>query len=325
MKQKRIVSLALVLLFILVLFSGCGGASSSDSKSAVSEQSVTSNSGGAGFQEDAAAFENTPQNTPASSGSKKLPREAKLIITANLTLETTEFAKAQAGIDTLTKKYGGYFEKASTESGSNFSGNNTKNATYTIRVPKDSFEKLLNEMGSLCHVVSKSQSAEDVGDVYVDTELRLKTQKIKQERLLVLLKKAQKMEDIITLENALSEVQYQIEQYSSELKRYDSLVDYVTINATLQEVIKLSDIGTAQSRFFPRLTTAFVKGIRFAGNALQVIVIFLAYCLPACVVLTAVGCIILFVTLKIRKVKEEKEKKQQAAKDAQPESEQKKE
>ena len=71
-------------------------------------------------------------------------------------------------------------------------------------------------------MVSQSGSAEDVGQNYSDIELRLQTQRTKQERLLALLEKAATMEDIISLENALSETEYQIEQYTSDLKRYDS-------------------------------------------------------------------------------------------------------
>lgn len=75
-----------------------------------------------------------------------------------------------------------------------------------------------------------------MGQNYSDIELRLQTQRTKQERLLALLEKAATMEDIISLENALSETEYQIEQYTSDLKRYDSLIDFATIELRLTEV-----------------------------------------------------------------------------------------
>lgn len=48
------------------------------------------------------------------------------------------------------------------------------------------------------------------------------------------------MEDIIALESALSDVEYQIEQYSSELNRYDALVAFATFTISLSEVGKVT-------------------------------------------------------------------------------------
>ena len=45
--------------------------------------------------------------------------------------------------------------------------------------------------------------------------------------------KAETMEDIISLETALSDVEYEIEQLSSTLNRYDSLVSFATIRLDL--------------------------------------------------------------------------------------------
>ena len=49
------------------------------------------------------------------------------------------------------------------------------------------------------------------------------------------------MEDIISLESALSDVEYDIEQYSSTMNQYDSLVSFSTIDLTLQEVTKVTE------------------------------------------------------------------------------------
>ena len=80
----------------------------------------------------------------------------------------------------------------------------------------------------LGYITESSESSEDVGERYYDAETRLKTQRTKQERLLALLEQADTMEDIISLENALGDVEYQIEQLSSTLNRYDALISYST-------------------------------------------------------------------------------------------------
>lgn len=306
MKRKRYLALTLIFVLIISVFVGCGSSAKDQSETAEApseSQSITApstagigNYGSAGGE--MADTANKADSGTASNGAKSLPKDAKLIVRADLSLETTEFLKAQAAIEALVNRYGGYFERSSTSSGSYYSENTIRNASYTIRVPKDKYRKFLDEIGNTCHQVDKSESAEDVGEAYFDTEIRLKTLKTKQERLLILLGKAQKMEDIISLENALSDVQYQIDQLSSELKRYDNLIDYATINAELQEVIKLSDVNKNQKSFFPRLKKAITGGFEMAGEAIQELIITFAYSLPIILLAAIIG---LAATLFIRK------------------------
>ncbi|NCC69379.1 MAG: DUF4349 domain-containing protein, partial [Clostridia bacterium] len=110
----------------------------------------------------------------------------------------------------------------------------------------------------------------------------------KQERLLALLEKADVMEDIIALENSLSDVQYQIEQLTSTLKRYDGLVDYSSINITINEVIRLSDEPGEADSLGERLSKAFVGGFSDFGMALGNFSVWVAYHFIGTVIFAAV-------------------------------------
>ena len=147
----------------------------------------------------------------------------------------------------------------------------------------------------------RNQSSEEIGEVYFDTEARLRTQQTKQTRLLALLEQAATMEDIIDLENALSEVEYQIEQYSTELRRYDSLVDYATIGVELYEVRRLSDGAGTADRLGTRISTALSEGAQGAGEALGNVIVWCAYHLIALLVLAAAAAVVLAVCLRRRK------------------------
>ena len=57
------------------------------------------------------------------------------------------------------------------------------------------------------------------------------------------------MEDIITIESAISETEYQIESLSGTLRHYDALVDYATIHISLQEVYRLSNVEEPAESF----------------------------------------------------------------------------
>ena len=120
-------------------------------------------------------------------------------------------------------------------------------------------------------------NTDDVSESYYDTEARLETARIKLGRLQELLAKATSMEDIITIESAISETEWDIENLSGTLRHYDALVDYATINVELSEVYKLSGQDEAVTTFGGRLGQSFVNGLKAVGNALEDLAVWLAY------------------------------------------------
>ncbi len=140
-------------------------------------------------------------------------------------------------------------------------------------------------------MTNKNESSEDIGERYYDTEARLKTQRTKQERLLTLLEKAETMEDIITLESALSDVEYQIEQYSSELNRYDALVGFATFNVYLSEVGQVTQEVGETASLGQRMAAGFQSSLRGLSQGFQNFLIWMSYNLFLVVILTAVAVV----------------------------------
>ena len=134
-----------------------------------------------------------------------------------------------------------------------------------------------NQSGELWHETLRSTTQEDVSAAYYDTEGRLKTQQIKLERLQALLAKAEKMEDIITIESAISETEQTIDDLSGTLRRYDGKVDYATVYITLSEVYKLSTVEEVPDSFGTRLGTAFSQGLANFVDGLENLAVALAY------------------------------------------------
>ena len=116
-----------------------------------------------------------------------------------------------------------------------------------MRVPAEQFADFCAQVGTLCHVTWQDDSAENISEQYYDTQSRLETAQIKLARLQELLKKAENMEDIITIESAISETEYEIERLSGTMRHYDALVDYATVTLELSEVYRLSGLLTAGS------------------------------------------------------------------------------
>ena len=193
--KRRGLAWLLALVTALAL-TGCGAAGSTematadDSSSSVMDESA--------LAEPQAAY-GTDGGT--SGGASTGERTAKRIYTADLELETTAFDQAAEDLETLVETCGGYFQSSSVSGG----GSDYRYAYYTIRVPAEQYRTFLDQAGTLCHQLSIQEYTDDVTEAYYDVEGRLKTQQTKLSRLQELLERAETMEDIITIESAISD------------------------------------------------------------------------------------------------------------------------
>ena len=182
-------------------------------------------------------------------------------------MESTEYDAAVEKLEELVSELEGWFESSYQDNGNSY--NNYRSANYTIRVPAKNFSGFCDNVGALCKIRNISRSAQDVSESYYDLESRLTTQKIKLERLQALLEEAKKMEDIITLESAISDTEYTIENLTGSLRHYDSLVGYSTITVRLTEVYQIVETEEPAIGFDAKLTAAFRAGTAGFINGLQ--------------------------------------------------------
>ncbi len=196
---------------------------------------------------------------------------AKIIYTAFLSIDTTEFEAAQAKIEDVTKAHNAYFSSLD-QSGDSYS---LRSAYYEIRVPAEEFDGFIKDAQSFGTITSISQNAADVSEDYYDIESRLETAKTKLQRLNELLSQAQDMTDIITIENEISNVQWEIDDLSGSLKYYDSQVRYSTVTINLYEVYRTTDGDTPLS-FGDRISKAFKDGVGAFAEGMQSLLLWLA-------------------------------------------------
>lgn len=285
--MKRGLALFLAALLTALALTGCGGGGySGGSAPAASESQTAYDTGGGdewksetmgfGFDAPADAAEGpaaAPEEPNEGGETENRLANAKMVYTASIEAETQEFDSAAAALEKLVEDLGGYLEYASTSS----YGDGSRRASYTVRIPAGQFKGFLTSVGEISHVVSQDRNADNISERYYDTESRLETQKTKMDRLQMLLAKAETMEDIIDLENAISETEYQIEQLTGSLRHYDSLVDFATVEIGLREVLRLTTVEEAPPTFARQLSSAFTEGLRSFGDFLQGVAIFLAY------------------------------------------------
>lgn len=295
MKGKK--CFALCLAALLLLCSACGGGSSANTAAgdtaASSAASVEyGSSGGTGMDmelyQPAAPQESQSAAVGEDGGSSVYQNSsAKLIRRAELSIQTTQFDQAAQSLQELVEQYGGYFERSSVYGGSYRDVNAQRSGEYVVRIPAEKYQAFLSASGDLGYVTQLTESSEDVGEQYYDTESRLKTQRTKQERLLELLEKAETMEDIISLENALSEVEYQIEQYTSTLNRYDALIGFSTFNIYLNEVSKVTQEVGETASLGSRMAAGFKASLEGLVTGGQELLVWVSYNAVALVILAA--------------------------------------
>ena len=178
-------------------------------------------------------------STEEKESTNSVSTNRKLIRRISMELETLEFDSTLALIEKEVTTSGGYVETSEIQ-GDRYKETGSRYASLVIRIPSTKVDSFINLVDENTNVVNKQESTEDITLDYVDTESHIKTLEIEQERLLALLKKSEKLEDIIALEERLSNVRYELEKYSSTLRTYDNLVDYSTVTLTVNEVVRIT-------------------------------------------------------------------------------------
>ena len=260
----------LLSLFLLLSLAACGASSDSvanataDSTMPGVSYDTSTSSPEMGFDyatpEEAPSYSNGTTSTVTST----LPESVKMIYRGYLYLESTGFDAAVEGLEQLVAQMGGYFESSELNNYSPY-----RSAYYVVRVPSAKYSEFCGKVGQLAQVNSQRHTAENVSEAYYDTESRLVTQRTKLERLQELLAKADKMEDIITLESAIAETELQIEQLTGTLRKYDALVDYATVEISLEEVYELTEQEQPVIGFGAKLAAAFKTGTSRFINDLE--------------------------------------------------------
>lgn len=308
--MKRWLSLFLAAV-LLPLLAACGASSSggADSSNSGMDDSFNSVAEEGGWDPDMP--ENGVMAAPGmlDAAAPEAPREPaggetagerrKVIYTASIRVETTDFDTASQALGHIVEAHAGYFESRSV---TNYDA--SRSGCYTVRVPAEQFEAFCAQVGQACHVTQLDTGEQNVSETYYDIEARLTTQRTKLERLQKLLSEADNMADIITIESAISDTELQIEYLTGDLRHYDALIDYATITLYLQEVYRLSSVPEAPPTFTGRIGDALRGGLEGAIALVQGIAVVLAYIWVLLVVLIPVGVVVFVRRRRKRKTPE---------------------
>lgn len=194
----------------------------------------------------------TGDNSPGRVERIKIPEKIKKTADINITVE--DYKKAHAAIEKLVKSGSAYISSEN-EQNSTYSLSNT----MVIRVVNKHFDAMVNNVtGVASHVNSKNIYTEDVTSQFVDIIARLKTKKEVEKRYFEILKKANKITDILEVEEKIRVIQEEIEAKEGQLKYLNDQVDYSTINLSFHQDYEYTPKD--EPGFFGRLGHAFGNG-----------------------------------------------------------------
>ena len=210
----------------------------------------------------AAAAAGAPGSMPAEPAARSgnstetdITQTRKLIKTARIQLRVNNPEETEKPLMNLMEKYGGW--TASTRI-------NDNSRYYTIRVPAVFYDSMIAEIKNFGKILYHAESAEDVTLRYYDLESRLAVKLDLLETYRTYLAKAANIDEIMTVESRIADLQHEIDQTGTQFRNLANLVDYWTVNVDIQGPASANNgpgLGEKISGLFGSFTDVLSSGL----------------------------------------------------------------
>ncbi len=212
--------------------------------------------GGEGFNDTISEVSTAKYNVSDESGNdnnspvEMSKVERKLIKKGDIEFRTDDLGKTKHAILVAVNKYNGYI---SSEKLYKYDTENSIN--IVVRVPSDNFDNFLNESTKGVKDFDKKDiDVRDVTEDFLDVQARLKTKKELENRYIELLKKAQKISEILEIEKEIGSLRLEIESIEGRLNYLKNQVGFSTLN------IRFYNSLESETGFGADLKEAFSNG-----------------------------------------------------------------
>ena len=298
MKKFSLVALTLI---VCILFSACGATAETVRGSVPKENGYFyySVADDMAVEMEKAQYDGVADyGNVSASGSTSVISEEKLVYTSRVTLETEDFEAASKTLHDSVSALGGIIvsENASNLNSINHSG--YRSLHMTVRIPQENYNAFLSGLSENYNVASINNSVDNMTEYYYDSESRLKSYRIQEERLFAMLEKAETVADMLEIERRLCDVQYEIESLTNTLRTIDNDVKYATFHLNLNEVTKYT--SPAPKTFGDRLLEAFTGSAETFGDFSEGLLFTVIYFAPYAVI---IGVITLVTVVAVKRSK----------------------
>ncbi len=330
-KVKKAAALLLALLALTALLAGCGGGRKHETASAPAYESGSAMKngmslapsmadaapgGGAYYYDEDYAYPEEDYEAVMSgasgsdAGAARADTFDKIIYSGSASVETIRFEETIEKVYTLIDEYGGFVE-SSYVTGKDYSTTyynrpGYRSASFTIRVPRDSFQSFTGALEELGNLTRSSVQAQNITSSYFDTQSRLNTYRTEEERLLDMLSKADTVEDMLNIEDRLASVRYSIESLTTTLTNWDSKINYSTLELNISEVKELTQETPIARTFGQDIAERFRSSCQWLLQAVKNGILFFISAVPVLIIPVIIVVVVLLIIRAKRQNKRRK-------------------
>lgn len=300
--MKKVLTLILAVLMVAGLLTGCGAGSLAADKAAPREEMAMESPMAPDLKANGMIG-----NSTGEVGESVADTEQKLIKTVRMDVETEDLEALLPQISRQISELGGYVENQELYNGSAYSSYRSRSASLTVRIPADRLNGFVEDVKGVSNVVTYNENTENVTLTYVATESRMKALEVEQERLLELLSKAENMSDLLEIEARLTDVRYELESVTSQLRVLSNKVDYATVYLYISQVRIYTE--TEPQTVWQRIGSGFKENIHDMGENLTDFFVWMVTYSPQLVI----WAIVIAVAVKVlrRRITKKKAKKEE--------------
>lgn len=226
----------------------------------------------------------------------------KLVYNCDLTIETLDYAGCVQSIKDHILAYQGIIQSESENDDAYgwyyddyVKTSGTRYLSMTVRIPSQKYYEFLSALEGTGKIVSKNSYVENISRQYYETDAYIKSLEIQQERLLDMMEQATTIEDMITIEARLSEVQYQLSMAKNQLSAMDADVEYSTVTVSVREVMEYTPQEPAKksNTFWNRLQNTLVETWEMFLEMLEFLLFAIIRLIPVLFILAVIVGIVL--------------------------------
>ncbi len=225
----------------------------------------------------------------------------KIIKTVELYAETKEYTAYINAIKADVSALGGYVENSSTDLGNK--SNRNRSAQLVVRIPAEKLDEFLAKAGENGNITSITEQQKNVTLEYVDIESRISAFRTERDTLTKLLAEAASLENVLAIQERLSEVNYEIENYTAQLRVLENRVGYSTVTMHIWEVERVTE---EEPSLWTQIKNRFRDNLEDVGNMLRNLVIDVVGGIPVILPVAAIAVVAIIIIKKLLKKRKAK-------------------
>jgi hypothetical protein len=218
----------------------------------------------------------------------------KLIYIGEMEIESEQFEADYAALKEQVSAMGGYLAGETLSGTAPVAyGDAGRYGELVARIPTEHFQAFLDDTDGRMDIVRRHVDVQDITEYYYDNETRITLLETRYAKLEEHLRSAERMEDIIALEQEMSEILSELDELKGTRRHLDHQVEYSTLTIEVREVVRSSGVAASRKGVGSRMGEAFNGTLRAIGVFFENAAVFLVGALPLLLILAVIALAVL--------------------------------